>query len=515
MAEHKFKRGSIAVLGAIVLGASVLLASGSAATAAPEEYDFGNIDGSKSASLTVHKYADQTSGATGDPDGTIRGSFTDPIQGVVFTAYPLLKGGDPVDLTTFDGWDGLEAAATAASGSTACAAPSGYTLGTTGIEVGPTDASGVATAALPVGAYIVCETSAPSTVTKRNNPFLVTLPYPVKAGTPSTDRGWLYDVHVYPKNTVGEFEKTIETQTELGVGSPVEFTVTGAIPDISPDDWTEFTVTDALDSRLDAVSPYATVSPAAAGAEVEYDSANHRVIVRFKNATWLKANPGEAFEIKVHTRVNAAGTTGIKNTAQQWVNNPALDPSGNPPTTTPEVVTNWGTATLKKVDTEDSGTGLAGAEFQVYAADPAYAASPGACSTTTAGSPITFNAGTATETDTIVSGAGGAVNVPALFVSDSVNPPANATFRCYVLVETQAPAGYVTPAGDAAKRALPIGIGANDFTSEPIENSQQAIPGLPLTGAQGQVLLILLGVAAAAVVVGLVPMNRRRQNAAL
>ena len=519
MTGHKFRRAGVAALGVLALGAAGLLATSSAAVAA-EEYEFGNIVGNKLGSLTVHKFADQASGgATGHPDGNVDGTFTDPIKDVVFTAYLLEKDGIPVDLTTFAGWEGMKAAANAVAGSSACAAPAGYELATEGIDIGPTDEYGVATSELPVGAYVVCETSAPSTVTKRNNPFLVTIPFPVADTTADADKGWLYDVHVYPKNTLGEFSKTIEEQLEFGVGSAVDFTITGSIPDISPNTWTEFTVTDTLDSRLDAIAPLATLNAPTGipGVEIDYDPDTRTVIVRFTDAAWLKANAGAGFDITVHTTVNAAGVTGIENTAQQWVNNPDFDPEGNPPTETPEVVTNWGTAKLMKVDSADGSTGLKGAEFEVYAAATPYVADPADCSVETEGSAIEFTTGSPAVTSTkVVSDANGVVNVPALFVSDSVNGTKEAEFRCYVLVETKAPAGYVTPVGDSAKRAMAISIGENDLTSgAAIENSRQVIPGLPLTGAQGQVLLIAGGIAAAAVVVGLVLVNRRRQNAAL
>lgn len=533
MAEHKFRRSGVAVLGVIALGVSAMLGS-SAATAAPD-YDFGNIESvpAGGSSLTVHKYQDQApGGATGNPDGTVTGTFQKPIEDVVFTAYPLLNQADskPVDLLTYEGWAGttspvrmsLEDAAGAVATNADCVAPAGYALGT-GVLLSATDQDGMGTAALAVGAYVVCETYAPSTVTKRSNPFLVTIPFPAKEGTPGADAGWLYNVHVYPKNTVGEFEKTIEPQTELGLGAAVDFTITGSIPDISPNTWTEFTVTDTLDPRLDAATiPATVVAPAGAtGVGIEYDSAGRTVIVRFTDSAWLKANAGTNFEITVHTTVNATGVDGvIKNTAQQWVNNPTFDDTGNPPSTTPEVTTNWGTATLKKVDSAETpageNVGLQGAEFEVFAAATPYAATPGECATATTGNAIEFTSGTPQVTTTkVVSDSNGIVNVPALFVSDSKNDPVEAKFRCYVLVETQAPAGYVTPTGDAAKRAIAINTGANDLTGEAIENSRQLIPGLPLTGAQGQVLLITGGIAAAAIVVGLVLVNRRRQNAAL
>ncbi|HOA86293.1 MAG: SpaH/EbpB family LPXTG-anchored major pilin [Microbacteriaceae bacterium] len=524
MTKQRVWRRGIAVLGAGVLGASALLAGGAAAAApggvrhaaASGTYSYGDIDGAVVGSLMIHKYADQTDGGEGRPDGSVDPGFTDPIGGVTFTAYPLLAGGTPLDLTTAAAWSGLEAAASAVADDPACTAPLGYTLGATGIDIGPTDADGIAAEELAVGAYVVCETVAPSTVTKRTNPFLVTIPFPVidASGVDPVDKGWLYDVIVYPKNSVGTFEKHIASQVDLGVGAGVDFTITGRIPDIAPGLWTEFTVSDTLDARLDALSPYAvvTTTPSGGPVTVEYDAVTRTVIVRFTDAAWLTANAGSAFEIAVPTRVNSAGASGIDNRAQQWVNNPALDLSGNPPTATDAVTTSWGSAQLLKTDDTDTAAGLQGAEFSVYEGVPAYAATSTACSTSTVGAPIVFNVGSADATATIVSGAGGSVDVPALFVSDSEHNPKHAAFRCYVLVETKAPAGYVTPQGAAAHTALPITIGANDLRATPITNAQQAIPGLPMTGAQGQVLLVTAGLGAAAIVLGLVLVNRRRQN---
>lgn len=300
MAGNKLRRGGVAALGVFALGLSAVLGS-SAAMANTSEYEYGNvsdIDGTKTGSLTVHKYEDQevneSGGVVGHPDGSVTGGeFSDPISGVVFTAYPLLKSDEtPIDLTKVADWAGLTEAAEAVAGSASCAAPAGYTLAETGINVGPTDTNGLASAELPIGAYVVCETVAPSTVTKRANPFLVTIPFPdVVEGEEegeTQDIGWLYDVHVFPKNTLSDFSKTIKEQEELGVGAPVTFTITGNIPDISPEEWVEFTLTDALDSRLDAVNPYAEpVSPAGIpGVDIGYNEETHTVIVRLTTYAW-------------------------------------------------------------------------------------------------------------------------------------------------------------------------------------------------------------------------------------
>lgn len=66
-----------------------------------------------------------------------------------------------------------------------------------------TDADGVASKVLPLGVYVVIETDAPDAVSAPAKPFLVSLPMTKVDGS-----GWLYDVHVYPKNatSVSEIE---------------------------------------------------------------------------------------------------------------------------------------------------------------------------------------------------------------------------------------------------------------------------------------------------------------------
>ena len=59
-----------------------------------------------------------------------------------------------------------------------------------------TDANGVAVFSdLPLGIYYVEETSGPSQITKKIEPFVLSLPLTNAAGTE-----WLYDVFSYPKN---------------------------------------------------------------------------------------------------------------------------------------------------------------------------------------------------------------------------------------------------------------------------------------------------------------------------
>lgn len=511
MTEHTLRRKGIAVLGAVALSTGALLASGTAALAAPPVP--GNIDEDATTSLTIHKYAVQDAGAgVGSPSGDPDPGFSDPIEGVVFTAYPLRDGdGDLVDLLTHDGWVGLE---DAVFDGTTCAAPAGYTIDLDeGIEFEATGADGQATAPLDIGAYVICETEAPQTVTKRAAPFLITLPFPSNDGT--ADEGWIYEVHAYPKNEVSEFGKDIVEQDGLGIGAPVDFTITSAIPDIGDRVWEHFAITDTLDPRLAAGDPAATVvSPAGAPVSITTDAVGEsdRVIVTFTDNDWLAANAGAPIEITIHSTVTSVGDGSIENTAQQWVNNPDLDASDteNPPTTTPEVTTNWGSIELLKIAADDDETTLEGAVFEVYAAAVPYPATAAECAIASEGNAIAINGST-----DIVSGSDGRISIAGLFVSDSKNDPVDAQFRCYVLVEKQAPAGFVTPTGDDARTAIAVNIGQNAAHGYgPIVNAQQEVPELPLTGANGQLLLILTAVAAGTIVTGLVLVNRRRQAAA-
>ncbi|XCB28920.1 pilin N-terminal domain-containing protein [Arcanobacterium hippocoleae] len=71
----------------------------------------------------------------------------------------------------------------------------------------PTGIDGVSKSPeLELGVYLVKEVEAPENVTTKSAPFLVTIPFP------NDKSGWLYDVHVYPKNTVlTDSDKPVKT----------------------------------------------------------------------------------------------------------------------------------------------------------------------------------------------------------------------------------------------------------------------------------------------------------------
>lgn len=502
MAERKTMRRVAAMVGAVAVGMTAMVGASSAAFAAPQGY--GDIDFDREGSLTVHKYLHQVNGSDGDiSEAPAAGDFTDPVEGVVFTVYPLLKDGQPVDLSVPANWDAL-GDLTPGDG---CTAPAGYTLGA-GQAMPATDANGAANVALPIGAYQVCETSAPAQIIDSASPFIVTIPMP-------HENGWVYDVHAYPKNGEGTIEKTIEEQQDTGLGSVVKFPVTVPIP-TTGEDWTGFAIRDTLDSRLTPVAPAdMTVTVDGSPLDASYYTLTvdgQQITMNFTAAglAWLNQGPnaqaGKKIQVVFAGTVTTLGNGTITNEAELWPNNPGFDPSTNPPVPSNEVETHWGSLEVQKRAAGTSGNEgrLNGAVFEVYNAVDPYAADCSAAEA--AGDPVVVNG----ETQFTSAGTG-VISIPGLFVSDSVNPVIDAQQRCYVLKEVAAPAGYVLPADPFT--AVTVKIGETTVSDNvDIVNTQQGVPELPLTGAAGQVMLIAAGVAAVAVAAGLVLMNRRRQN---
>ncbi len=493
---------AVAVAAIALFGA---VAGTTPALAAPE---FGGIDPDATGSIIIHKHEHQVGDtpATQSPDGTGAAIPTPGIQGVTFTAAPLLQDGQPVDLTDPAAWNALQSAQANAD----CTAPAGYTLGAALPEV-VTDGAGAATIPAALGAYLVCETAAPAAVVDRAAPFLVTIPYPF-------EDGWLYDVNVYPKNGVASVQKTITPQEGLGLGSVIEFPVTVKIPALAAGrSFTGFDVVDTLDPRL-------TPTPAADGVGVGIKSitvdgvpvpgANFAVTAAGQSVqaaftpsaglAWLASRAGKSVVVTFQATVTSLGDGTIVNTATEFVN----DPEHRNALTSNPVSSGWGDLVIEKVNARTPGDTLAGAKFEVYAAADPYAAD---CSAATpAGSAVSVSG--ATEFTT---GANGRVTVAGLFVSDSVNDVMNATQRCYVLKETAAPAGFVTPTGDAALTPVAVVKGASTGVDVTIKNAQQNGPELPLTGSSGALLLSVAGGALLIAAAGTgILVSRRRANRA-
>lgn len=162
------------------------------------------IDTTKKGSITIHKYEyNNTDGEEGNGEAgqTVPVGAT-ALDGVGFTLYVLndydtaeeikayYSSSNTITLNTTDYY-------TYNSATDTYTAKTGAGTGKVTLrETEKTTASGVLTFSdLPVGIYLVVETGAPAKVTKKEPPFLVSIPM-----TKPTGDGWNYDVHVYPKN---------------------------------------------------------------------------------------------------------------------------------------------------------------------------------------------------------------------------------------------------------------------------------------------------------------------------
>ena len=465
----------------------------------------GNIDTTRTGSITLHKHTYEGNDQTNKqrPDGSST-ALANPVQDAVFTAYTL-----DLDLTDNDDWDTLSKLTV---DSTVCDSlpPTAVDgVGVTGSRVfDKTDENGITTlSSIPLGAYLICETQSPASSIDKAAPFVISVPFPDNiADDPGATKTWLYDVHAYPKNALTQIDKTVLEQVDLGLGSKVSFPVTAKIPQIRDDaTFKQFEIRDTLDAKLGNVAIDSVQLVKADGTATAVSTSNYttsisgndaRVIFNADGLAWLKTQAGASIKVIFSGVVTTLGTDGVvTNQAFLHAGTSVSDNEGIP---TPEIKQNWGDVVIKKVDDQDPAAALSGAQFEVYEAATVYPTAEADCTTAMASgaAPVSVTAGGTAQT-VFTTGDDGTVTIPGLFVSDSENDVVNATFRCYVVKETQAPAGFVTPTGDAALHAVAVKVGVNaagviDLT---VVNSKTTVPELPLTGSAGTILIILAGTA--------------------
>ena len=179
---------------------------------------FDSINTTKTGSITIHKYEyNGTAAPTGtgsDADYSNVPQDAKPLEGVTFTIYKVQDAGWLKDY--YDG--DITINTTNTNGVTV----SDYcnTDGTLKTDVTPlvrktatTGADGIAYVGdLEVGLYLVVETGKPDQVTGGADPFLVSIPMTI------TNNKWLYDVHVFPKNTTSYAGITLVKKGEYGEG---------------------------------------------------------------------------------------------------------------------------------------------------------------------------------------------------------------------------------------------------------------------------------------------------------
>lgn len=484
---HTALRRTAAGIGALALALVGVGAFSTAAYAAPGP-DQPNAP--ESGTLTINKY----DGGGGSEDGNVEGR--NPLVGVEFTA--TLVGNDstgscvPIDLTAATDWDGIEglyAAAPAAPASPFCL------TGTT--VVGTTDADGQAVLDLPVGVYYVEETDpGANVIVSPVAPFYSSVPRP-----DGTNNGWDYNPIVNPKNAVLDApSKTIADQEDFVVGGKVTYTITAPVPTLNTEEtaFSEASITDTLDSRLSYVENSTT---ATVGTTPLVDGTDYNVT---GNAVWtftetgrekLFANQGEDITLTFDTTVNSVGNGAIPNDDYTSSFNGKKVPGE------PVPYTYWGQLSILKTDDSRSPLPLEGAEFQVFT-------NPGTCP---ADAPASGAIATGeSDSDGIVRWADVTPDNPlGLWVANSANGPLTNPTNTYCVYETKIPAGHTA---QAISNPVTIKSGEANVNNLTVVNPKKEGPDLPLTGAQGTLLMTVGGIALVLIGAGAILLKRRRHN---
>lgn len=412
-------------LSALAAGALLALGVAGGAAAAPSDT---TIDPKQTGSITIHKFEKPpATGAAGN--GKIQDTTgLTPLPDVTFSIAQV----DPsiYDLTTNAGWSAL-----------ASLTPGAAAAGTK-LEKGPvtTAADGTASLAnLPIGVYLVTETGVPAGVTP-GAPFLITLPMT----DPDVQNAWMYNVHVYPKNSkVGGGTKTVDEEGATKVGDVLTWTILGDIPNSEVIDG--YRIVDPLDDRLTYQSTAVSLDNGVALLPTDYtvtvtDAPSAKVTVTFTAAGLLKlaANNTAHVKVVIKTIINTAGE--IPNSAIIYPNLPSFDiKPGEPggPVVTPEIpVAKYGNVTIEKVSSKSAGTKLKGAVFQIYTSE-ADAKSGDTAKAITLGDPAVSSWTTDDSGRLTISGLRQSAWYNGGPVADT-----DAGFQYYWIVETKAPAGY-------------------------------------------------------------------------
>lgn len=229
----KLKRFLTGVLSAVmalsVCALPAAAADDNATTGAATTTYTSTIDTSKKGSITIHKYLVKGELPTGgsnygeeltdtsklqEKDGTAY----EAAEGVGFSIYKVMDAKDLV--AYYDGkYEGTEPSAANCvvdqDGRQVTLGGSRYSR--VGIEQKTTEDGTTTFSGLELGLYLVVETAKPAAVTEAVEPFLVSVPMTKVGENGNADpTQWLYDIHVYPKNSTKVGEVTLKKMGAVG-----------------------------------------------------------------------------------------------------------------------------------------------------------------------------------------------------------------------------------------------------------------------------------------------------------
>lgn len=225
----KLKRFFTGVLSAVMaLSVCALPAAAAdvagATTTAPST---STINTDKKGSITIHKYVMvDTTKATTPNNGEAVSANKIPTgataaSGAKFTLYKVMAQDDLIkyyngENVTYKDKEPVYTDFVDEKSGTYTIKPEATVTGYKPVDA-TTDENGLAKFGnLDIGLYVVIETETPKAVTKPVTPFLVSVPMTkvVTADSKQTATEWLYDIHVYPKNSTAVGEITLK---KLGV----------------------------------------------------------------------------------------------------------------------------------------------------------------------------------------------------------------------------------------------------------------------------------------------------------
>lgn len=237
-----------------------MAADGTTAAGTPLADGMPVWDTTQKGSITIHKFEyNPSSGATSQQGTGAEGENAPlgakPLGGVTFEIYKVqneewLKayyGGQAAatgqDFSNIDASNYYSTNSTTGAITVNGSKIDTVTTATSGTDIGVAKKDGLA-----LGLYLVVETSAPDKVTSPAAPFLVSVPMTRIADTTTTNKltDWIYDVHVYPKNSTTYGQVTIEKKGYTGGGSAVALAgVKFTLQKQNGADWTDITANDS------------------------------------------------------------------------------------------------------------------------------------------------------------------------------------------------------------------------------------------------------------------------------
>ena len=234
MKLKRFLTGVLSAVMALSVCALPAAAEGGASTTTPNT-STSTIDTKQKGSITIHKYLMENIGSAKNPnngeeinttDTSVFPEGTKAASGAEFTIYQVMSKDDLIkyyngELEKYK--DSTPAYTDFVEENTVDGTykiKKGVTVNNSTGTSETTDTDGVAKfKGLELGLYVVIETKTPPAVTKAVTPFLVSVPMTkvkTDAESKKTATEWLYDIHVYPKNSTAMGSVTLTKKGVIG-----------------------------------------------------------------------------------------------------------------------------------------------------------------------------------------------------------------------------------------------------------------------------------------------------------